>query len=157
MLSSYYGDHRVTSCEIRSGRSSIAAGSPPVFFGFPLLIIISPLLVTRYHDPMKCMVALSRQHFITSLAFKLGADQWLGPEIGTSSIDWAQLSRCYLKTEIEPSLRNIVLCNINRAVFLDKDRTMDNVQKHKNCTDNWLFINEEGKYIATFYEDLRRS
>jgi hypothetical protein len=31
-----------------------------------------------------------------------------GPEIGTSSIDWAQLSRCHLKTETESSLRNVV-------------------------------------------------
>jgi hypothetical protein len=30
------------------------------------------------------------------------------PEIGTSSIDWAQLSRCHLKTETESSLRNVV-------------------------------------------------
>jgi hypothetical protein len=30
------------------------------------------------------------------------------PEIGTSSIDWVQLSRFYLKTEIESSLRNVV-------------------------------------------------
>jgi hypothetical protein len=28
------------------------------------------------------------------------------PETGTSSIDWAQLSRCHLKTEPEFSLRN---------------------------------------------------
>jgi hypothetical protein len=55
------------------------------------------------------------------------------PEIGTSSTDWAQLSRFYLKTETESSLRNAVLCNINRAVLLDKDRTMDNVQKDNIC------------------------
>jgi hypothetical protein len=30
------------------------------------------------------------------------------PEIGTSSIDWAQLSRFHLKTETESSLRNVV-------------------------------------------------
>jgi hypothetical protein len=30
------------------------------------------------------------------------------PEIRTSSIDWAQLSMFYLKTETEPSLRNVV-------------------------------------------------
>jgi hypothetical protein len=38
------------------------------------------------------------------------------PEIGTSSIDWAQQSRFYLKTETEASLRNVVL-EINRTVF----------------------------------------
>jgi hypothetical protein len=32
----------------------------------------------------------------------------LGPEIGTSSIDWTQLSRFYLKTETESSLQNAV-------------------------------------------------
>jgi hypothetical protein len=30
------------------------------------------------------------------------------PDIGTSSIDWAQLSTFYLKTETESSLRNVV-------------------------------------------------
>jgi hypothetical protein len=30
------------------------------------------------------------------------------PEIETSSIDWAQLSRFYLKTETESSLRNVL-------------------------------------------------
>jgi hypothetical protein len=30
------------------------------------------------------------------------------PEIGSSSIDWFQLSRFYLKTETEPSIRNVV-------------------------------------------------
>jgi hypothetical protein len=54
----------------------------------------------------------------------------LSLEIGTGCIDWAQLSRFYLKTETESSLQNIVFWKINRMVFLDKDRTMDNVQKH---------------------------
>jgi hypothetical protein len=36
------------------------------------------------------------------------------PEIGTSSIDWAQLSRLYLKTETESNLRNVVFLNKNR-------------------------------------------
>jgi hypothetical protein len=31
------------------------------------------------------------------------------PETGTSSIDWAELSRFHLKTEIESSLRNVVV------------------------------------------------
>jgi hypothetical protein len=55
------------------------------------------------------------------------------PEIWTSSIDWAQLSRLYLKMETESSLRNVVFCNINTTVFLDKDRIMD-VKKHNICT-----------------------
>jgi hypothetical protein len=57
----------------------------------------------------------------------------MGPEIGTSSIDWAQLSGFYLKTEAESSIRNVVFCNMNIMVFLDKDRTTDNVQKHNIC------------------------
>jgi hypothetical protein len=32
-----------------------------------------------------------------------------GPEIGASSIYWIQLSRFYLKTETESSLRNVVV------------------------------------------------
>jgi hypothetical protein len=60
------------------------------------------------------------------------------PEIGTKSIDWAQLSSFYLKTETESSLRNVVFCNTNRTVFLDKDRTMDNFQKHNICTVSQL-------------------
>jgi hypothetical protein len=40
-----------------------------------------------------------------------------------------------LKTETESSLRNVVSWKINRTVFLYKDRTMDNVQKHNSCTN----------------------
>jgi hypothetical protein len=61
------------------------------------------------------------------------------PEIGTSSIDWAQLRKFYLKTETECSLRNVVFCNINRTLFLDKYRTMDNVLKHNICTRSEVF------------------
>jgi hypothetical protein len=38
--------------------------------------------------------------------------------MGTSSIDWAQLSRLYLKAETRSSLRNVVLTQ--------KNKTMDN-------------------------------
>jgi hypothetical protein len=38
-----------------------------------------------------------------------------------------------LKTETDSSLRNIVFWKINRS-FLDKDKTMDNVQKHNIYT-----------------------
>jgi hypothetical protein len=56
------------------------------------------------------------------------------PEIGTSSIDWTQLSRFYLKTETESSLRNVVFLKRNRTTFFDKDKTMDNVQKCNICS-----------------------
>jgi hypothetical protein len=39
------------------------------------------------------------------------------PEIGTRSIDWAQLSRFYLKTEIQSSFRNVVLKNKHDGAF----------------------------------------
>jgi uncharacterized membrane protein (Fun14 family) len=54
---------------------------------------------------------------------------------GTSSIDWVNLSRFYLKMEIKSSFRNVVFRKINRTAFLDKYRTMDNVQKHNICTN----------------------
>jgi hypothetical protein len=44
------------------------------------------------------------------------------PYLRTSSIDWAQLSRFYLKTEREFSLRNVVFGKINRIVFYIKTR-----------------------------------
>jgi hypothetical protein len=50
----------------------------------------------------------------------------LCPELATSSIDWTQLCRFYLKTEAESRLRNIVL---------NKDRTMHNVHIHNNVLD----------------------
>jgi hypothetical protein len=59
----------------------------------------------------------------------------LRPKIWTSSIDWAQLNRFYLKTVTESSLRNVAFWKINRTVFWDKDRTMDNVQQHNICTN----------------------
>jgi hypothetical protein len=43
------------------------------------------------------------------------------PEIATSSIDWAQQSRFYLRTETDSSLRNVV--------FLIEIGKMDNVEK----------------------------
>jgi hypothetical protein len=60
-------------------------------------------------------------------------------EVGTSSIDWAQLSEFYLKTETESNLRNVVLCNINRKVFLDND----NVQKCNVCPIDGLCMSKK--------------
>jgi hypothetical protein len=59
----------------------------------------------------------------------------LFPEIGTGSIDWAQLSRFFLKMETESSLWNVVFWNINRTVLLGKDKMMENVQKYNICTN----------------------
>jgi hypothetical protein len=48
------------------------------------------------------------------------------PEIGTSFVDWAQLSVFYLKTGTESSFLNVVL---------NKNRMMDNVQRHNSCNN----------------------
>jgi hypothetical protein len=53
---------QVSSCAIHVERSGTEAGFAPCFFGFPLLIIIPPLLHTH---------ALIRQHIITTSGFKL--------------------------------------------------------------------------------------
>jgi hypothetical protein len=37
--------------------------------------------------------------------------------LGTSSVDWDQLRKFYLKAETESSLRNEVFLNKNRTVF----------------------------------------
>jgi hypothetical protein len=45
------------------------------------------------------------------------------------------MSRFHLKMETESNLRNVMFWKINRTVFLDKGRKMDNVQKHNICTN----------------------
>jgi hypothetical protein len=57
----------------------------------------------HYHRP----VFLFKTHKVSETEF---CCCWC-PEIGTSSIDWAQLSRFHLKTETESSLRNAVFLN----------------------------------------------
>jgi hypothetical protein len=44
-----------------------------------------------------------------------------GPEIGASSIDWAQLSNFHLKMETESSLQNTVCLNKNRAKDMSRN------------------------------------
>jgi hypothetical protein len=56
----------------------------------------------------------------------------VGPEIGTSSIDWAQLSGFYLKTKTESSLQDVVFWNTKQSGVLDKNKT-DSVQKNHIC------------------------
>jgi hypothetical protein len=83
-----------------------------------------------------------------------------------SSINWAQLSRFYLKTEAESSLQNVVFWKINRKMCLDKDRMVDNVQKHNICTNvpssqtNLIYITSmDLVYIPILenFNDLRSS
>jgi hypothetical protein len=57
----------------------------------------------------------------------------------TLCIDWAQLSRFYLKTETIQAPKRCVLKNKHDGV-LDQDRTMDNVQKHNIYTDTVVFF-----------------
>jgi hypothetical protein len=89
--------------------------------------------------------------------------------LGTSSIDWAQLSRFYLKMETESSLCNAVLWKINRTAFLDEDRMMDNAQKplpthRKTETQNkriyrhpWLECNsnQQSQHLSKWRQFMR--
>jgi hypothetical protein len=83
---------------------------------------MTPILIVLGSRPDTCGVFYI---FVLALADGLSCT-WLVcpiwcwyrcPEIGTSSIDWAQLSRFYLKTETESSLGNVVFLNKKRAVF----------------------------------------
>jgi hypothetical protein len=67
--------------------------------------------------------------------------EWKG--IGTSSIDWAQQIRFYLKTETDSSLRNAVFSKNRQGGFLDEDKTMDNVQIHNICISEMCSIIQE--------------
>jgi hypothetical protein len=78
--------------------------------------------------------------------------------IGISSIDFAQLSRFYLKTERESSLRNVVFINVNRTVLWTKtgrwimSRNIIFVIINKNVLETWnnskLFLNmEKADYV----------
>jgi hypothetical protein len=56
----------------------------------------------------------------------------------------------HLKMEIESNLRNIVFWKINRTVFLDKDRTMENVQKRNIYTNIPSSENFRAYYVDEF-------
>jgi hypothetical protein len=90
-------------------------------------------------DIIHCPVYISKQN-ISETAFCLRLQAKPTSEIGTNSIDWAQLIRFYLKTEAESRLRNVVSYNIKRTVFLDKERTMDHVQKHNICINLRFYV-----------------
>jgi hypothetical protein len=83
--------------------------------------------------------------------------------MGTSSIYSTQLSRFYLKTKTECSLRNVVFSYINNTVFLDIDRKIYNVHEYiifiRMCCHNKLldliycniilyFTGQYSKYIC---------
>jgi hypothetical protein len=90
---------------------------------------LATALTVGFRQLSTLMSLLSGEYPATELLSTVNSD--ITPqEIGTSSIDSGQLSRFYLKTKTECSLRNVVFCNINRMVSLDRDRTMDNAQKH---------------------------
>jgi hypothetical protein len=62
---------------------------------------------------LKCRPVYLSKHNVSDTGFCLHLQVRLPrwdircPEIGTSSIDWTQLSRSYLKTETESGLRNV--------------------------------------------------
>jgi hypothetical protein len=68
----------VISCDIHGGRSGIRAGLCPTFFGFLLLIIVPPLLLTHLSPPLRRAIALITQHIITFSGFKLRLELWPG-------------------------------------------------------------------------------
>jgi hypothetical protein len=57
---------------------------------------------------LSIVLSLSKNRYLFFKTQRFGdwilSPSFLSPEIGTSSINWAQLSRFYLKTEIESSL-----------------------------------------------------
>jgi hypothetical protein len=57
--------------------------------------------------PHVCGVSLMILKFVLTLADGSCCTWCWCPETGTSSVDWAQLSRFHLKTETESSLRNV--------------------------------------------------
>jgi hypothetical protein len=63
------------------------------------------------------------------------------PEIGTSSIDWAQLSRPLPEDRDSPSSKT----------FLNKNRMMDNVQKGNHCRN----VHTQGCYYFTSLQKSR--
>jgi hypothetical protein len=73
------------------------------------------------------------------------------PEIGSSSIDWTQLSRSYLKTDTESSLRNVVLEDKQDDV-LGKGKAMDNDQKRTKFNVHFALV----KLTTLSYQFTRR-
>jgi hypothetical protein len=57
------------------------------------------------------------------------------PEIGTGTVDWAKLSRFYLKTETESQSSKCCVFKYKEEGVLNEDRAMDNVQKHNISTN----------------------
>jgi hypothetical protein len=58
--------------------------------------------------------------------------------------------------ETESSLQNVAFWKINRTVFLDKGRMMDNVQKHNSCITDYVivFICIETASLTTYAKKL---
>jgi hypothetical protein len=107
-------------------------------------IIHRPVFISKHRPLLYLKKIVSETAIYLHLSVKptqLGPIPISSPDIGNNSIDSAQMSRFYLKAETESNFRNVVFRKINRTVFLDNDRTMDNVQKHNNCTDVQLSQN----------------
>jgi hypothetical protein len=77
--------------------------------------IRSSLRISRF-CAISIVLFLSRTPSCFYLKGRFGDWTFLQAEIGTSSIDWAQLSGVYLKTKTESSLRNVLL-DKNMTVF----------------------------------------
>jgi hypothetical protein len=57
---------RVDPCEICGGQSGSGAGFSLEFFGFPLPISFHHCSIFIYHRPMRCAIAPTKQHIITT-------------------------------------------------------------------------------------------
>jgi hypothetical protein len=68
------------------------------------------------HYPLSCLYLKTSSCFFFKKTFRR-LDSVSGPQIGTSSIDWAQLSRFNLKTETIKSPKRCVLKNKEDGVY----------------------------------------
>jgi hypothetical protein len=90
--------------------------------------LLAYLFLFKTHNVLETGFCLYLQVEPTHLGPINGASPCLqrGKEIGTSSINWAQLSRFHLKTDRIQSPKRV----------LNKNRIVDNVQKHNNCIED---------------------
>jgi hypothetical protein len=102
------------------------------FWTLPILLLLSKHNVSETGFCLRLTVSGPVRRYY--LRFALLGPVWRhylrftilsGPKIGTGSIYWSQVSRFRMETETEFSPRNFV--------FLNKNMTMVNVQKHNNC------------------------
>jgi hypothetical protein len=63
---------RVNPCGIGGGRSGTGSGFFSEFFGFPLSVSFHRCSILTCHRPMRCAIALTKQHIIEPLVLSWG-------------------------------------------------------------------------------------